>query len=173
VYIISQSYNTTYHHIITIYHNHRHGRLTAATGSRDRGPILPDMENLGSDAKVRGGIEEVSGIPSSMEFVMSSVPDAAVDIDVNSNSKGATLCLTVKPVCMGFEDYFAKFDSESHSSFSMTPVAGRMDRRGGESTELMVMCKPKGMPETFVGNLVINLPEDNIKICYKIAVMSF
>lgn len=149
------------------------GGSQAAMGSGDRGPALPGMENLGADAEVKGGIEEVSEIPAGMEFVMSSVPDASVEMDVASNSKGAELLLTVKPVCMGFEDYFAKFDSESHSSFSVSPVAGRMDRRGGEPTELTVMCEPKGRPGTFVGNLVINLPEDNSKICYKITATSF
>eukprot|EP01083_Nonionella_stella_P134610 409513_1 len=88
-----------------------------AVGNNDRGgPALPGMENLGADAVVQGGIDEVSEIPDGMEFVMSSVPDKEVDMDVASNSKGAELLLTVKPVCMGFEDYFAGFDKESHPS---------------------------------------------------------
>jgi len=74
---------------------------------------------------------------------------------------------------MGFEDYFAAFASDSHPSFSVSPVAGRMDRRGGEPTELEVKCEPQGKAGTFVGNLVINLPEDNSKICYKITATSF
>lgn len=142
-------------------------------GGGDRGPALPGMENLASDAEIRGGIEEVSEIPDGMEFVMSSVPDASIEMDVASNSKGADLHLSVKPVCMGFEDYFAAFAPDSHPSFSVTPAAGRMDRRGGEPTELEVKCEPAGRPGTFVGNLVINLPEDNSKICYKITATSF
>jgi hypothetical protein len=108
-----------------------------------------------------------------MEFVMSSVPDGELDMDVASNSKGAELLLSVKPVCMGFEDYFARFTDDSHPSFSVSPCAGRMDRRGGEPTELEVRCVPQGKAGTFVGNLVINLPEDNSKICYKITAKSF
>ncbi len=53
------------------------------------------------------------------------------------------------------------------------PQAGRMDRRGGEPTEFTVSCTPNGKAGTFEGNLVINLPEDNSKICYKITAVSF
>lgn len=149
------------------------GGSQAAGGGGDRGPALPGMENLGDDAVMVGGIEENSEIPAGMEFTMSSVPDGEVTMDVASNSKGAELLLSVKPVCMGFEDYFAAFASDSHPSFSVSPVAGRMDRRGGEATELMVVCNAAGKAGTFVGNLVINLPEDNSKICYKITANAF
>ncbi len=74
---------------------------------------------------------------------------------------------------MGFEDFYAAFTADSHPSFSVSPQAGRMDRRGGEPTELVVKCVPNGKAGTFVGNLVINLPEDNSKICYKITATSF
>lgn len=149
------------------------GGSSATLGNKDRGPALPGMENLGDDAVMMGGIEENDEIPDGMEFVMSSVPDGELEMDVASNSKGADLLLSVKPVCMGFEDYFAAFTGDSHPSFSVTPVAGRMDRRGGEPTELEVKCNPSGKAGTFVGNLVINLPEDNSKICYKITATSF
>jgi hypothetical protein len=56
-------------------------------GRGDRGPALPGMENLGADALMMGGIEEASEIPPGMEFVMSSVPDGSVDMQVASNSK--------------------------------------------------------------------------------------
>lgn len=145
-----------------------------ANSDKDRGPALPGMENLGEDAVMMGGIEEASEIPSDMEFVMSSVPDGEIKMDVASSStKGAELLLTVKPVCMGFEDYYAAFTKDSHPSFTVGPVAGRMDRRGGEPTELTVTCKPTGQSGELVGNLVINLPEDNSKICYKIIATSF
>ncbi|KAL7487286.1 hypothetical protein ACHAW6_012882 [Cyclotella cf. meneghiniana] len=142
-------------------------------GRGDRGPALPGMENLGADALMMGGIEEASEIPAGMEFVMSSVPDGSVEMQVASNSKGAEIFLSVKPVCMGFEDFYASFTADSHPSFSVSPVAGRMDRRGGEPTEFVVTCAPGGKAGTFEGNLVINLPEDNSKICYKITAVSF
>eukprot|EP00579_Thalassiosira_antarctica_P001631 CAMPEP_0201867770 /NCGR_PEP_ID=MMETSP0902-20130614/1895_1 /ASSEMBLY_ACC=CAM_ASM_000551 /TAXON_ID=420261 /ORGANISM="Thalassiosira antarctica, Strain CCMP982" /LENGTH=228 /DNA_ID=CAMNT_0048392991 /DNA_START=50 /DNA_END=736 /DNA_ORIENTATION=+ len=142
-------------------------------GGGDRGPALPGMENLGDDAVMMGGIEENTDIPAGMEFVMSSVPDGDIAMDVAASSKGAELLLSVKPVCMGFEDYYAAFTTDSHLSFTVNPCAGRMDRRGGEATELEVRCNPQGRAGTFVGNLVINLPEDNSKICYKITATSF
>ncbi|KAL7503919.1 hypothetical protein ACHAXN_001622 [Cyclotella atomus] len=142
-------------------------------GRGDRGPALPGMENLGADAVLMGGIEEASEIPAGMEFVMSSVPDGSLEMQVASNSKGGEVLLSVKPVCMGFEDFYAAFTSDSHPSFSVSPVAGRMDRRGGEPTEFTVSCEPNGKAGTFEGNLVINLPEDNSKICYKITAVSF
>eukprot|EP00580_Thalassiosira_gravida_P003110 CAMPEP_0201608510 /NCGR_PEP_ID=MMETSP0492-20130828/7630_1 /ASSEMBLY_ACC=CAM_ASM_000837 /TAXON_ID=420259 /ORGANISM="Thalassiosira gravida, Strain GMp14c1" /LENGTH=226 /DNA_ID=CAMNT_0048073323 /DNA_START=42 /DNA_END=722 /DNA_ORIENTATION=+ len=149
------------------------GGSSGMGGGGERGPALPGMENLGEDAEIMGGIEENSEIPDGMEFVMSSVPDGTVEMDVAASSKGAELLLSVKPVCMGFEDYFAAFTEDSHGSFSVGPCAGRMDRRGGEPTELEVKCNPQGRAGTFVGNLVINLPEDNSKICYKITATSF
>ena len=65
-------------------------------GNSDRGPALPGMENLGADAVMMGGIEEADEIPDGMEFVMSSVPDGELEMDVASNSKGAELLLSVK-----------------------------------------------------------------------------
>lgn len=141
-------------------------------GGGERGPALPGMEP-NTSTEIRGGIELASEIPAGMEFVMSSVPDAEIAMDVAASSKGAELLLSVKPVCMGFEDYYAAFAEGSHPSFSVKPVAGRMDRRGGEPTELEVRCNPQGRAGTFIGNLVINLPEDNSKICYKITATSF
>ena len=74
---------------------------------------------------------------------------------------------------MTFEDYYAAFTSDSHRSLSVKPVTGRMDRRGGETTELTIRCDPLGQAGTFTGDLVINLPEDNSKICYKITAISY
>ena len=47
------------------------------------------------------------------------------------------------------------------------------DRRGGEPTTMVITCDPKGQAGTFIGNLVIVLPEDNSKICYKITANVF
>jgi len=142
-------------------------------GSRDSGPQLPGMENLGDDAVLMGGIEENPDIPAGMEFIPSSVPDGSIDMQVAASGSGSEVVLNVAPVCMTFEDYFCAFSKESHKSFSVTPQTGRMDRRGGEVTELIVTCEPNGQAGTFNGDLVINLPEDNSKICYKITAVSF
>ena len=60
----------------------------------ERGPTLPDMENLCEDAVLMAGIEENGEIPDGMEFVMSSVPDGKVEMDMASTSKEDELLLT-------------------------------------------------------------------------------
>lgn len=82
------------------------------------------------------------------------------------------MTIAVKPVCMTFEDYYAGFAPGSHPSFSVSPAVGRMDRRGGEESMLDILCTPNGVGGELTGDLVINLPEDNSKICYKITVKS-
>lgn len=145
----------------------------ANLGNKQGGPQLPGMENMGADAFVTGGIETASDIPAGMEFVMSSVPDGEFNMNVASSGSGEALKLSVAPICMTFEDYFAAFTKDSHPCFSVGPATGRMDRRGGEPSELTVLCEPNGRAGEFVGNLVINLPEDNSKICYKISATCF
>jgi hypothetical protein len=144
-----------------------------AMGGKRDGPELPGLKNLGADAVVRGGIEAATGIPAGMEFIPSSVPDGEYTMSVASSGSGGALTIPVKPVCMTFEDFYAAFSKDSHPSLSVSPVTGRMDRRGGEITELTVFCDPKGQAGEFVGNLVINLPEDNSKICFKITAQCF
>lgn len=136
------------------------------------GPQLPGMENLGEDAIMMGGIEQAEGIPDGMEFIPSSVPDGEIQMSASS-SGSSEVTIDVNPVCMTYEDYFAGFSADSSPVFSVSPALGRMDRRGGEVTQLVVTCTPLGQGGTLTGNLVINLPEDNSKICYKITAQSF
>lgn len=145
----------------------------ASLGNDRSGPELPGMENLGEDAIMMGGIEENSEIPSGMEFVAASVPDGEFTFQVAANSKGGDYEIVIKPFCMSFEDYFAAFTPGSHPSLKVSPCAGRMDRRGGEATYLVVSCEPNGKAGTFEGDLVINLPEDNSKLSYKISCTAF
>jgi len=86
---------------------------------------------------------------------------------------GAAYEIMVPPICMTFEDYYAGFAKGSHPSLSVRPVTGRMDRKGGEPTPLEIVCEPNGQGGTFYGALIINLPDDGSKICYKIIVKSF
>mmetsp|Transcript_14056 Transcript_14056/g.38835 ORF Transcript_14056/g.38835 Transcript_14056/m.38835 type:complete len:269 (+) Transcript_14056:44-850(+) len=141
---------------------------------KDRGsPQLPGLENLGADAVVAGGISLNPDIPEGMEFVMASVPDGEYRMNVAANGSGETMTVEVPPVCMTFEDYFAGFTPDSDPSFSISPATGRMDRRGGEPTVLDIRCEPNGKAGDLTANLVINLPEDNSKICYKLIFTSF
>ena len=164
--------------------------------------LQPGLENLGADAVVAGmciflipqkrscfyrlynsplnltictnigGIVIDPNIPAGMEFIPSSVPDGQVMFDVASTGDGGSTSLSVQSPCMTFEDYYAKFSSDSHPSFSVSPSTGRMDRRKGEPTLMQINCAPNGASGTLTGDLVINLPEDNSKICYKVTVNS-
>ena len=145
----------------------------ASLGGDRGGPELPGLENIGADAIMMGGIEENSDIPAGMEFIAASVPDGTFDMAVAASSKGGEMEIEIKPFCMGFEDYFASFTTDSHPSLKVSPSAGRMDRRGGESTFLVVECTPNGQAGSFTGDLVVNLPEDNSKLSYKINVNAF
>jgi hypothetical protein len=150
------------------------GGSSATLGGGNRGgPQLPGMENLGADAVVQGGIELDSDIPAGMEFIPSSVPDGEYEMNASATGVPSELTIAVAPVCMTFEDYYAAFSADSHPSLSVKPAIGRMDRRGGEATELTVVCDPKGASGLLQGDLVINLPEDNSKICFKIKANSF
>ena len=148
------------------------GSQTLLNRNRD-GPALPGLENLGADAIVQGGISTASEIPVGMQFIPSSVPDGVEEFTVASQSSGGSIQLVVNPVCMTFEDYYAAFAPGSHPSLAVAPVTGRMDRRGGEPTILTISCTPNGQAGDFTGDLVINLPEDNSKICYKIIAKAF
>lgn len=141
-------------------------------GNQRDGPQLPGLENLGADAVMAGGIELDSDFPDGMEFVPSSVPDGSYEFQVASTGTGEGMTIEVKPVCMTFEDYFAAFSKDSHPSLSVSPAIGRMDRRGGETTLLDITCTPNGIAGNLEGDLVINLPEDNSKICFKITAKS-
>lgn len=112
-------------------------------------------------------------MPEGMEFIPSSVPDGEIEFNVPSTSDGTAMDIEVKPVCMTFEDYYAGFSADSFPGFSVSPATGRMDRRGGEPTLLTIKVVPQGASGDLVGNLVVNLPEDNSKICYVIKVKSF
>lgn len=149
------------------------GSQASLSGNRKTGPELPGMENLGADAILMGGIEVSSDIPAGMEFIPSSVPDGEYTFTVAASSKGGQMDIEIRPFCMSFEDFYAAFAPGAHPSLRVSPCAGRMDRRGGESTFLTVSCTPGGQAGTFTGNLVVNLPEDNSKLTYKIACTSF
>lgn len=73
---------------------------------------------------------------------------------------------------MTFEDFFVAMAPGSNPAFSISPPTGRMDRRGGEPTLLTLHVDPKGQSGRLEGDMVLNMPEDNSKICYKIIVNS-
>jgi len=144
-----------------------------AGNSSDRdGPQLPGLENLGNDAVVAGGITFDPNIPAGMEFVPASVPDGEFSFQVASTGQGGSLQISVQSPCMTFEDFYAAFAPGSHPSLSVSPSSGRMDRRKGDPTLMEISCTPDGASGTLTGDLVVNLPEDNSKLSYKVTVTS-
>lgn len=127
---------------------------------------------MGADAVIHAGINMSPDIPDGMEFIPSSVPDGEYSMNIPSTSAGETLSIEVRPVCMTYEDYYAAFSADSFPGFSVSPATGRMDRRGGEPTALDIRIEPQGRSGDLTGTLVVNLPEDNSKLCYKINVKS-
>ncbi|GAX24519.1 hypothetical protein FisN_18Lh073 [Fistulifera solaris] len=144
------------------------GSQASLAGNNKRsGPAIPGLENLGADATMYGGITQASEIPPGMDFTPPSIPDGVFEMNVQAVA-GTAKELSVNPVCMGFEDYYAAFSPGSHPSFSVSPAVGRMDRRGGAPTVLKILCAPQGQTGLLEGNLVINLPDDGTKIYYQV-----
>jgi hypothetical protein len=57
------------------------------------------------------------------------------------STTGSQATVDVKPVCMGFEDYYAGWSPESDKVFSVDPEEGRMERKGGQPTQFTVTLK--------------------------------
>lgn len=149
------------------------GSQASLGGGNRSGPELPGMENLGEDAVMMGGIQVETEIPAGVEFVASSVPDGNLEYQVPASGSAKSFDVEIKPFCMSYEDFYVNFTPDSHQSLSVSPPAGRMDRRGGESTYIKITCDPKGQAGTFTGDCVFLLPEDNSKLTYKVTINSF
>jgi len=140
-------------------------------GGGTNGAATPGME-ANNDADIRGGIEECTDIPKGTEFIPMSVSDGDIEFNVAASGKVAEFELSIKPMCMTFEDFYAGFSKESHPAFTVSPRVGRMDRRGGEITYMTISCDPRGASGKLEGDLVIILPEDNSKLSYHVSVNS-
>jgi len=148
------------------------GSQSTMSGGGTMGAALPGMENMGSDADIRGGIDECTEIPEGTEFIPMSVSDGDFEFNVAASGKIGEYELAIKPMCMTFEDYYAGFSKESHPSLTVSPRVGRMDRRGGEITYMTISCDPRGSSGKLEGDLVVVLPEDNSRLSYHFSVNS-
>ena len=52
--------------------------------------------------------------------------------------------IQVKPVCMGFEDFYAGWAPETPPGFTVSPIQGRMERRGGEPSVFDIEVQSDG-----------------------------
>jgi len=133
---------------------------------------LPGLENLGEDAIMMGGLEQATEIPAGMDFTPSMRADGEYHMPNVPSSGQSQLTIAVQSPCMTFEDFYAAFSPDSNRAFKVTPATGRMDRRNGEPSEFTIICEPSGQAGNLEGSLVINLPDDNTKMTYKITAYS-
>lgn len=133
---------------------------------------LPGLENLGEDAVMMGGLEQATEIPAGMDFTPGMRADGEYFMPNVPSSGQSALNIAVQSPCMTFEDFYAAFSPDSNTAFRVTPATGRMDRRNGEPSEFTIVCEPGGQAGNLEGNLVINLPDDNTKMTYKITAQS-
>ena len=47
-------------------------------------------------------------------------------------------------MAMTYEPYFCGFTPDSHPAFSVSPASGKMERRNGDPTTVIVTCDPRG-----------------------------
>ena len=74
---------------------------------------------------------------------------------------------------MGFEDFYAGWSPETPPGFSVSPIRGRMERRGGEPSLFDIEVKADGQTGEKVGYLCIVLPDDDEQFTIKVTVNCF
>jgi hypothetical protein len=100
--------------------------------------------------------------------------DQEVKIDMAAMSNTPRLeTIVVKPVCMGFEDFYAGWAPETPPGFTVSPVQGRMERRGGDPSLFDVEVTADGQTGEKVGYLCIVLPDDDEQFTIKVTVNCF
>lgn len=89
------------------------------------------------------------------------------------SDNGVTGIVSIKPVCMAYEDFYAGWSPESSPCLSVSPTEGRMERRGGEPSDFEITLKPDGKPGEKVGYLCVLLPEENEQFTVKVTATLF
>ena len=140
----------------------------------------PGVEGaLDVDPDVIGGYTCATAEAAGVKFELTTLAkmgrfDQEVTIDMPAASDIPRLeTITVKPVCMGFEDFYAGWSPETPPGFSVSPIQGRMERRGGEPSLFDVEVKADGQTGERVGYLCIVLPDDDEQFTIKVTVNCF
>jgi len=126
-------------------------------GALDSDPdiYVPEVEEIVAD--------ESQFVLPEPSFKVSKMEVSATDEDLEMFTDSTTpkdLKVSVKPVCMTFEEFYCGFTKDSHKAFRCTPSAGKTERRNGPPTEITVTCDPKGASGELVGYLCFILPEE-------------
>ena len=74
---------------------------------------------------------------------------------------------------MGFEDFYAGWAPETPPGFSVSPIQGRMERRGGEPGACASAVASDGQTGEKVGYLCVVLPDDDEQFTIKVTVNCF
>ena len=140
----------------------------------------PGVEGaLDVDPDVIGGYTCATAEAAGVKFELTTLAkmgrfDQEVSIDMPAASDIPRLeTITVKPVCMGFEDFYAGWSPETPPGFSVSPIQGRMERRGGEPSLFDIEVKADGQTGEKVGYLCIVLPDDDEQFTIKVTVNCF
>ena len=117
--------------------------------------------------------EEIVADESEFHLPASGMTDLDFEMKFAHTSTGE-LKIDVRPVAMTFEEFYVGFTPDSHPAFSVTPTEGRMERRNGPPTELMVTCNPEGKTGELEAHLCFILPEEKaFSTFYKITAKPF
>jgi hypothetical protein len=124
------------------------------------------------------GVAEVTEVPDGISFeppVLAKVMgkyDGEYTLTVSEGEAAAgghAIDVTVVPDSMTLEEFYAGF-ADAPAWVTVSPCAGKLERKGGEPTTLTVTAAPPA-DESFEGSLALTvvLPDD-IDKCYKIDV---
>ena len=111
----------------------------------------PGVEGaLDVDPDVIGGYTCATAEAAGVKFELTTLAkmgrfDQEVSIDMPAASDIPRLeTIQVKPVCMGFEDFYAGWAPETPPGFTVSPIQGRMERRGGEPSVFDIEVQSDG-----------------------------
>jgi len=108
--------------------------------------------------------EEVIEIENS-DFVQPSMTDMDFEM-FTIQDEAKNLPVSVRPVAMTYEPFFCGFTPDSHPAFSVSPASGKMERRNGEPTTVIVTCNPEGAKGELKATLCFILPEEKMFSSY-------
>jgi len=97
------------------------------------------------------------------EMVFELKPSGQIDqtFEITCDSiKGTDLVISVRPVCMTFEEFYCGFTADTPTCFSCNPTEGKMEKRNGPPTDIKVTVKPAGRSGELIGYLCFILPEE-------------
>ena len=134
---------------------------------------------LDVDPNVIGGYVSASAEAAGVKFELDTLAKMGrfqqeVSIEMPAASDAPRLeTIFIKPVCMGYEDFYAGWAPETPAGFTVSPEQGRMDRRGGDPSVFDIEVKSDGQTGEKVGYLCVVLPDDDEQFTIKVSVKTF